>query len=77
MSDGTMFAGDHGPEGDWKTLKGRMLAPHIEAPLVGHNSGDLRFNGEITGPQGWEAGIVTGGEYDPNKLTRGGGAMAK
>lgn len=72
MSDGTMFAGDHGPEGDWKNLKGKMLAPHIEPPLDGQNSGDARFNGEITGPQGWEASIK------PNEpLTRGGGTMAK
>lgn len=72
MSDGTMFAGDHGAEGDWNTLKGRMLAPHEEPALYGTNSGDPRFNGEITGPQGWEASLK------PNEpLTRGGGTMAK
>lgn len=71
MSDGTMFAGDHGPEGDWKTLKGRMLAPHEEPPLAGTNEGDPRFNGEVTGSQGWEASLKP-----VDAPTRGGGAMA-
>jgi hypothetical protein len=77
MSDGTWFAGNHGPEGDWKTLKGRMLAPHEAAPMESSNTGDPRFNGEITGPQGWEASIVQSGPFDPDSLTRGGGTMAK
>jgi hypothetical protein len=66
------FIPNHGPDNAWRTEKGSMLAPHIEAPLEGHNSGDARFNGEITGPQGWEASLK------PNEpLTRGGGTMAK
>jgi len=56
MSDGTMFAGDHGPEGDWKTLKGRMLEPHTAAPLESGNEGDPRFNGEV-GVDGWEKSL--------------------
>jgi len=70
MSEG-MFP-QHPRSGPWETLKGSMLAPHLAGPLEGHNSGDARFNGEITGPQGWEASLK------PNEpLTHGGGTMAK
>lgn len=72
MSDGTMFGGVHPKSGDWETLKGSMLAPHEAAPLESTNSGDARFNGEVTGPQGWEAALKP---VEP--LTHGGGAMAK
>lgn len=72
MSDGSMFAGDHGPINAWASEKGSMLAPHLQPALEGHNSGDPRFNGEITGPQGWEASLK------PHEgMTRGGGTMAK
>lgn len=71
MSDGTMFAGDHGPDNAWRTEKGGMLAPHLQMPMESGNTGDPRFNGEITGPQGWEASLK------PNEpLTRGGGTLA-
>lgn len=76
MSDGSMFAGDHGPDNAWRSEKGSMLQPHLLSVLVGHNSGEPRFNGEVN-TQNWEATIVESGEYDPNKLTRGGGTMAK
>lgn len=68
-----MFAGDHGPEGAWSTLKGRMLAPHEAAPLESDNSGPDRLNQEVSnGVQKWDAFIK------PNEpLTRGGGTMAK
>lgn len=56
MSD-AMFGGQHPKSGPWYTLKGSTLSPHEEAPLKGTNSGDPRFNGEITGPQGWEASL--------------------
>lgn len=70
MSDGTWFAGNHGPEGDWKTLKGRMLEPHTAAPLVSDNTGDPRFNG-TSGSLGWTKNtIVTTG------MTRAGGTLA-
>lgn len=72
MSDGTMFAGDHGAEGAWSSLKGSMLAPRLQAPLVSDNTGDPRFNGEAGGNPGWESSLK------PSEgLTRGGGTMAK
>lgn len=67
------FIPNHGPDNAWRTEKGSMLAPHELSVLEGHNSGDPRFNGEITnGVQGWEASIKP---YEP--LTHGGGTMAK
>jgi hypothetical protein len=78
MSDGSMFAGDHGPDNAWRSEKGSMLAPHeLPYDVQDQNLGDARFNGEITGPKPWEASLVMNGEFDPNKLTRGGGTMAK
>ncbi len=72
MSDGSMFAGDHGPDNAWRTEKGSTLAPHLQMPLEGTNSGDPRFNGEIAGPMGWESSLK------PHEgMTRGGGTMAK
>lgn len=78
MSDGTWFAGDHGPEGDWKTLKGRMLAPHeLAYDVQDSNIGPDRLN-QDTATSTWVAtGPVMSGTYDPNALTRGGGTMAK
>lgn len=70
MSDG-WFGGVHGPEGDFKSLKGRMLEPHTQAPMESDNTGDARFNG-TSGSLGWAKDtIVTTG------MTRGGGTMAK
>lgn len=72
MSDGSMFGGAHPKSGPWETLKGSMLAPHLATPIAASNTGDPRFNGEITGPQGWEASLK------PSEgLTRGGGTMLK
>jgi hypothetical protein len=65
------FIPNHGPDNAWRSEKGSMLAPHLAMPLEGHNSGDARFNGEITGPKPWEASLK------PHEgLTRGGGTMA-
>lgn len=73
MSDGTMFAGDHGPDNAWRTEKGGMLAPHEQPTMDSTNTGDPRFNGLVSnGVQSWNAFIKP---YEP--LTRGGGAMAK
>jgi hypothetical protein len=70
MADG-LFPG-HPRSGDWETLEGKMLAPHIQAPRTSSNTGDARFNGEVTGPQGWEASLKP-----VDAPTRGGGTMAK
>lgn len=71
MSDGTWFGGQHGPEGDWKTLKGRMLEPHTAQPMSSTAHGDSRHQAEATVRVGWESYLVTTG------MTRGGGTMAK
>lgn len=76
MSDGSMFAGDHGPDNAWRSEKGSMLAPHLQMPLEGHNSGDPRFNGEVNS-QNWETSLIQSGAYDPNNMTRAGGTLAK
>jgi hypothetical protein len=70
MSDGTMFAGDHPKVGEWETLKGRMLAPHIEMPLESHSMGDSRHIDEAPSIDWASTTIVTTG------MTRGGGTMA-
>jgi hypothetical protein len=70
MSEG-WFAGNHGPEGAWSSLKGKMMEPHTAAPLDGDNSGDPRFNG-TAGSLGWtKSTLVTTGK------TGGGGTFAK
>ncbi len=70
MMDGAMFAGDHGPEGAWMTLKGRMLEPHIAMPLesVAMNRGQVESG---TNDPGWNSHIQVN-----TGLTHGGGAMA-
>lgn len=71
MSDSTWFGGNHGPEGDWKTLKGRMLAPHTQQPLMSTAHGDSRA--QAPAPTiGWETHILVN-----TGMTRGGGTMAK
>lgn len=70
MSEG-MFP-QHPRSGDWQTLKGRMLAPHTQAPLESTNHGDARFNGLVQTTGKWDSHVtVTTG------MTHGGGAMAK
>jgi len=71
MSDGTWFGGQHGPEGDWKTLKGRMLEPHTAQPMSSTAHGDSRHQAEASVAVGWESYLVNTG------MTRGGGTMAK
>jgi hypothetical protein len=72
MADGSWFGGQHGPEGAWKSLKGPMLAPHLQMPLESGNTGDPRFNGQVEGPMGWEASLK------PREgLTGPGGTLAK
>lgn len=73
MADGSWFGGAHGPEGAWKTLKGPMLQPHIQAPLESGNTGDARFNGIVTnGVQSWDKFIK------PSEgVTGPGGTLAK
>lgn len=70
MSEG-WFAGNHGPEGAWKTLKGSMLAPHIKQPITSTAQGDARHQAPAA-IIGWESHILVN-----TGMTRGGGTMAK
>lgn len=69
MSEG-LFP-NHPRSGDWETLKGRMLAPHIKAPITSTAHGDSRHQAEAKVHVGWESYLVNTG------MTRGGGTMAK
>lgn len=70
-ADGGGMFPQHPRSGDWETLKGSMLAPHLQMPLDGGNTGDPRFNGEVN-TQNWEASLKA-----VDAPTRGGGTMAK
>jgi hypothetical protein len=77
MSD-AMFAGDHGPQGDWATLKGRMLAPwELSYDEQAENLGPDRLNQEVNTNDWVKTGPIMSGPHDPMNLTRGGGTMAK
>lgn len=63
---------NHGPEGAWASLKGSALGVHLQTPMESSNSGEARFNGEVSGAGSWESQLL------PNvPMTRGGGTMAK
>lgn len=66
------FAGDHGPEGEFNSLKGRALeAPELSFYDQDGNIGPDRLNQEVA-PHKWEAtGPVESGTFDPDALTRG------
>lgn len=72
MADGSWFAGNHGPEGPWSSEKGSMLAPHIQMPDEGSNTGDPRFNGTTPTTHDWSSDVIV-----QTPMTGGGGAMAK
>lgn len=69
---GGWFAGDHAPEGEFQSLKGRALeAPELSFYDQDGNIGPDRLNQEVA-PAKWEStGPVESGEFDPNKLTHG------
>lgn len=71
MSDNSWFAGNHGPEGAWSSLKGSMLAPHIAQPMTSTSSGDSRHQTDAMAGKWTDKVIVNTG------MTRGGGTMAK
>lgn len=66
------FAGDHGPEGAWKTLKGSMLSPHTAGPIEGGKPNNTTRGSGSTITSKWDSNtnVSTG-------MTRGGGTMAK
>jgi hypothetical protein len=70
--NGQLFAGDHGPEGAWASLKGKDLTPpELSFSDQDGNIGPDRLN-QISSPSTWlQHGPVMSGAYDPNALTRG------
>ena len=66
------FAGDHGPEGVWKSEKGGMLAPpELPYDEQAENMGPERLNQEVSKSDWRTYGPVLSGTFDPNSLTRG------
>lgn len=55
MSD--WFGNAHPQTGPWYSLKGGVLAPHIQMPLDEPNSGDPRFNGKVPSAQPWQSSL--------------------
>lgn len=72
MAEAGWFAGNHGPEGPWKTEKGSMLAPHIQSPMESSNTGEPRFTGTTPTTHASTSTIIVS-----TGMTGGGGAMAK
>lgn len=72
---GALFAGDHGPEGVFASLKGSTLTP-MELSYCeqdkNYNDGRVDSNGMAPAPSPWtQYGPVTGGTFDPDSMTRG------
>jgi len=71
---GEFFAGNHGPEGAWKSLKGQALTPpelSFSEQDTNYNDGRVDSNGMAPVTQSWTHSIVTTG------LTGPGGTLAK
>ena len=66
------FAGDHGPEGVWKSEKGRALTPpELPYDEQDANIGPERLNQDTVTTDWRTHGPVESGQFDPNSLTRG------
>lgn len=79
---GELFAGDHGPEGVFASLKGPALTPpELSFSVQDTNYNDGRVDSQNTvmaGGTGWaEHGPVMSGEYATDKTTGPGGTLAK
>jgi hypothetical protein len=71
---GEWFAGNHGPEGAFASLKGPALTPpelSFSVQDTNYNDGRVDSNGMAPVPHGWAASVVTTG------LTGPGGTLAK
>jgi len=69
--EGGLFP-QHPRSGDWATLKGSMLAPHMTTPMQSTNHGDSRLNQTVMGGPAWDSRVIV-----QTGMTHGGGAMAK
>jgi hypothetical protein len=66
------FAGNHGPEGEFNSLKGRALeAPELSFYDQDGNQGPERLNQEVSKSDWRDYGPVQSGTFDPDSLTRG------
>lgn len=70
---GTLFAGDHKPDGVFSSLKGMaMTPPELSFDVQDHNDGPDRLNQEVSvSGHGWEQFLVETGTYDPQQVIRG------
>lgn len=71
---GELFAGNHGPEGAWSSLKGPALTPpelSFSEQDTNYNDGRVDSNGMAPVTTGWTHSIVSTG------LTGPGGTLAK
>ncbi len=67
------FAGNHGPEGAWSSLKGGALTPHELSyceQSTNYNDGRVDSNGR-SGSGTWNSNVIV-----TTGMTRGGGTMA-
>lgn len=69
---GGLFAGDHGPEGVFGSLKGSALTPpELSFDVQDSNVGPDRLNQEVA-PVTWvQHGPIMSGTYNPDSLTHG------
>lgn len=66
------FAGNHGPEGVFNSLKGTALeAQELSYFDQGGNVGPERLNQEVSKSDWRTYGPVQSGTFDPDSLTRG------
>jgi len=70
MSEEGLFP-QHPRSGDWETLEGKMLAPHIAAPLMSTAQGDSRHQTDAMAGH-WDSNVIVN-----TGMTRGGGTMLK
>jgi hypothetical protein len=70
MSEEGLFP-QHPRSGDWETLEGKMLAPHIAAPLMSTAKGDSRHQTDAMAGH-WDSNVIV-----TTGMTRGGGTMLK
>jgi len=77
---GELFAGDHGPEGAWSSLKGPALTPpelSFSEQDTNYNDGRVDSNGSSPIPTPWTVhGPVVSGEFATDKTTGPGGTLA-
>jgi hypothetical protein len=74
--NGALFAGDHGPDGVFNSLKGNKLTPmelSFSVQDTNFNDGRVDSQHEVLGSgDGWLAnGPVETGTFDPQQVVRG------